>query len=147
MEGILRLQRIHNVKRLRKEADGSLERYGYHRVFVDTPMLRYPLWQSLQLAKPEHYHYADECLKFMKANPDEGRKSRWVGFKPHQIERFDRSIEFMKQGFDTDEQRIEAEENFIRFFATHDYRRKTNFVKTFPEFEETWNKWKAEYNV
>ena len=52
----------------------------------------------------------------------------------------------MKQGFDTDEQRIEAEENFIRFFATHDYRRNTNFVQTFPVYNDIWNRWKTEYN-
>ena len=146
LEGMMELQRAHNVKRLRKTADGDLEIYGFHKVFLDTPMLRYPPWQSLQLAQPEHYHFADEALEFMKANPDQGRESRWCGFKPHQIERFDRSIEFMKQGFDTDEQRIEAEENFIRFFATHDYRRNTNFVQTFPVYNDIWNRWKTEYN-
>jgi UDP-N-acetylglucosamine 2-epimerase (non-hydrolysing) len=39
-------------------------------VFVDTPMLRYPLWQSLQLVPKDHWHYADECLEFMKQNQD-----------------------------------------------------------------------------
>ena len=134
MEGILRLQRIHNVKRQRKDENGKLVAYGYHRVFVDTPMLRYPEWQSLQLARPEHYHWAEDCLKFMKDNPDRGRESRWVGFKPHQIERFDRSIEFMKQGFDTEEKLAQAEENFIKFFTEHDWRRDTDFSATFPEF-------------
>ena len=59
LEGMMELQRAHNVKRLRKTADGDLEIYGFHKVFLDTPMLRYPPWQSLQLAQPEHYHFAD----------------------------------------------------------------------------------------
>ena len=110
-------------------------------------MLRYPEWQSLQLAPKEHWHYADEALEFMKANTDKHRESRWVGFKPHQIERFDRSIEFMKQGFDTDEKRQEAEENFVRFFDDHDRRRDTSILETFPEFASQYHEWKEKYDV
>ncbi len=147
LEGILELQRIHNVTKSRRDADGNIVVYGHHKVFIDTPMLRYPLWQSLQLTPKEHWHYADEALEFMKANIDKHRDSRWVGFKPHQIERFDRSIEFMKQGFDTDEQREEAEENFVRFFDDHDRRRDTSILDTFPEFSEQYHEWKDKYNV
>ena len=147
LEGILELQRIHNVTKSRRDDDGNIVVYGHHKVFIDTPMLRYPEWQSLQLASKEHWHYADEALEFMKANTDKHRESRWVGFKPHQIERFDRSIEFMKQGFDTDEKRQEAEENFVRFFDDHDRRRDTDLLATFPEFAPQYHEWKEKYNV
>lgn len=147
LEGILELQRIHNVTKSRRDADGNIVVYGHHKVFIDTPMLRYPLWQSLQLTPESHWHYADEALEFMKANQDKHRESRWVGFKPHQIERFDRSIEFMKQGFDTVEQREEAEENFVRFFDDHDRRRDTDLLATFPEFSEQYHEWKDKYDV
>ena len=83
----------------------------------------------------------------MKDNEDKHRASRWTGFKPHQIERFDRSIEFMKQGFDQEEQLHDARENFVRFFGAHDYRRKTSFSKTFPEFAQVFLDWKEKYNV
>ena len=147
LEGILELQRIHNVTKSRRDDDGNIVVYGHHKVFIDTPMLRYPEWQSLQLAPKEHWHYADEALEFMKANQDKHRESRWVGFKPHQIERFDRSIEFMKQGFDSDEKRQEAEENFVRFFDDHDRRRNTSILQTFPEFSTQYHEWKDKYDV
>jgi len=147
LEGILELQRIHNVTKSRRDDDGNIVVYGHHKVFIDTPMLRYPEWQSLQLAPKEHWHYADEALEFMKANQDKHRESRWVGFKPHQIERFDRSIEFMKQGFDSDEKRQEAEENFVRFFDDHDRRRNTSILETFPEFSTQYHEWKDKYDV
>jgi hypothetical protein len=147
LEGIVRLQKIHNVNKTRREADGSLKVYGYHRVFIDTPMLRYPLWQSLQLTPEEYWHYGDEALEFMKANEDGGRNTRWVGFKPHQIERFDRSLEFMKQGFDNEKDKLEAQENFVRFFAEHDRRRNTDIHTAYPEFSGLFNKWKIEHNV
>jgi organic radical activating enzyme len=147
LEGILELQRIHNVTKSRRDDDGNIVVYGHHKVFIDTPMLRYPEWQSLQLAPKEHWHYADEALEFMKANQDKHRESRWVGFKPHQIERFDRSIEFMKQGFDSDKKRQEAEENFVRFFDDHDRRRNTSILDTFPEFSTQYHEWKDKYDV
>lgn len=147
MKSILELQKIHNVTKTRRNEDGSLCVYGHHKIFVDTPMLRFPLWQSLQTTPKEYWHYADECLDFMKDNVDKGIDSRWVGFKPHQIERFSRSVEFMKQGFNTEDEKSEAEENFIRFFDAHDQRRNTNFKTTFPEFKNTYDEWKVKYDV
>ncbi len=147
MEGILELQRIHNVTKSRRDDSGKIVVYGHSKVFLDTPMLRHPEWQSLQLTPKSHWYLADECLAFMKENQDRHRASRWIGFKPHQIERFDRSIEFMKQGFDNDQQKQDAEENFVRFFGAHDYRRKTDFSHTFPEFAQLFLDWKEKHNV
>jgi len=147
LKGILELQRVHNVSKSRRDKNGNIIVYGHHKVFIDTPMLRYPHWQSLQLTPEKYWHYADDALDFMKANTDKHRESRWVGFKPHQIERFDRSIEFMKQGFDNSTEREEAEENFVRFFQEHDKRRNTNFKNVFPEFTDTFLEWKEKYNV
>ena len=33
----------------------------------------------------------------------------------------------------------EHRRNFYRFFSEHDKRRGTDFVKTFPEFEDFWS--------
>jgi len=147
LKGILELQRVHNVSKSRRDENGNIIVYGHHKVFIDTPMLRYPHWQSLQLTPEKYWHYADDALDFMKANTDKHRESRWIGFKPHQIERFDRSIEFMKQGFNNSTEREEAEENFVRFFQEHDKRRNTNFKSVFPEFTDTFLEWKEKYNV
>ena len=142
MEGILELQRIYNVTKTRRDNNGKLIFYGIHRVYVDTPALHYPAWQSLNVLPKEFWHYGDECLEFMKANPDKNRNSRWVGFKPHQIARFSRSLDFMKQGFNSDQEMQDAQENFVRFFEEHDKRRNTNFKKTFPEFQHLIDDWK-----
>jgi len=147
LEGIHELQKVHNVSKTRREENGVLKVYGHHKVFIDTPMLRYPHWQSLQLVPEEFWHYGDEALEYMKAHTDKGRDSRWTGFKPHQIERFDRSLEFMKAGFDNDEQLHEAQENCVRFFDDYDRRRGRDFQKSFPEFGPLINKWRVDHNV
>ena len=32
--------------------------------------------------------------------------------------------------------------NFVKFVDEHDLRRGTNFLETFPEFEQVYTKWK-----
>ena len=90
----------------------------------------------------EFWHYGDDCLEFMKANTDKHRESRWVGFKPHQIQRFERSLDFMKQQLPAQE-KIEAQQNFVKFFEAYDKRRGLDFHATFPELSPYFNKWKA----
>jgi hypothetical protein len=143
LEGIHALQKAHNVRKVRRDENtGKLISYGNHRVFVDTPALHHPAWQSLKLAPQEHWHYAEEALDYMKANLDGQRDTRWTGFKPHQISRFERSIEFMKEGFTTDQERIDAQQNFVKFFTEYDKRRGINFENVFPEFKGLMNKWR-----
>jgi len=130
------------VRKVRRDdATGKLTYYGSHRVFVDTPALHHPAWQSLKLAPQEYWHYAEEALEFMRAHPDGQRETRWTGFKPHQIARFERSIEFMKQGFATEQERTEAQQNFVKFFTEYDKRRGIDFETTFPEYKELKDKW------
>ena len=78
----------------------------------------------------------------MKANKDRHRDSRWVGFKPHQIQRFERSLDFMKQGFPSIQEKEDAQQNFVRFFEEYDNRRGLDFHATFPELGPYYNKWK-----
>ena len=146
MEGIIELQKIYNVKKTGKE-NGKLKNYGFHRVFVDTPVLYYPMWQSLKLVPKTMWYYAEDALEFMQQNTDKFDDSRWVGFKPHQIARFKRSLDYMKEDFSSIDERRDAEENFVRFFSEYDKRRNRNFVKTFPEFEQLYLKLKAKYKV
>ena len=47
----------------------------------------------------------------------------------------------MKQGFNSDQEMKDAQENFVRFFEEHDKRRNTNFKKTFPEFASYFDEW------
>lgn len=147
LEGILELQKIHNIKKTRRDDDKKLIVHGYHRVFLDTPCLYYPNWQSIKLLDKQFWHYGEDALQFMKNNPDKQRESRWVGFKPHQIARFERSLEIMKKGFDTAEELQDAQENFVRFFSEYDKRRNINFCDTFPQFKDIFNDWKAKYQI
>ena len=113
-----------------------------NRIFFDTPMLRFPTWQSLQLAPESFWHYADECLEYMKQN--KYNKDTFIGFKRHQIDRFQRSVNWMKQDME-ELTLLNSKENFYRFFSEYDKRRDINFLETFPEFTDFWEECRTEY--
>jgi organic radical activating enzyme len=111
----------------------------YQRVWFDTPVLRTPVWQSLQLL-PESYVARLEQLKlWMQAN-QETEATRFHGFKDYEIARLDRDIAWMREGQRINPQVIgERKADFYRFFKEHDSRRGTNFVATFPTMVSWWS--------
>ena len=110
----------------------------YQRVWFDTPVLRQPTWQSLQLL-PESYVYQLEQLWVWMMKQIETEATRFQGFKDYEIERMDRDIAWMRDGQKLDTQYINKNKaDFYRFFAEHDRRRNTDFSKTFPEMAAWW---------
>lgn len=124
LRGILELRKKHSTT--------------YQRVWFDTPVLRQPVWQSLQIL-PESYARVLENIKdFMKQNI-ETESTPFNGFKDYEIQRLDRDIAWMRDGQSMDIQKKNAiKADFYRFFAEHDRRRNTNFVNTFPEMSDWW---------
>jgi organic radical activating enzyme len=117
----------------------------YQRVWFDTPVLRQPTWQSLQLL-PESYVEQLEHLWAWMIRQIETEETRFQGFKDYEIARLDRDIAWMRDG-----QKLSAEylqrnkADFYRFFAEHDRRRGTDFLKTFPEMTTWWQE--CEYHA
>ena len=110
----------------------------YQRVWFDTPVLREPAWQSLQLL-PESYVDNLELIWAWMLRQIEQPEQPFKGFKDYEIQRWDRDIEWMRDG-----QKLPAEVvaqrkgDFYRFFSEHDRRRGTDFLKTFPEMQSFW---------
>jgi hypothetical protein len=110
----------------------------YQRVWFDTPVLREPAWQSLQLL-PESYVDQLELIWAWMLRQIEKPEAPLKGFKDYEIQRWDRDIEWMRDG-----QKLPAEVvaqrkgDFYRFFSEHDRRRGTDFLATFPEMKAFW---------
>jgi organic radical activating enzyme len=110
----------------------------YQRVWFDTPVLRTPSWQSLQLL-PESYADRLEHLWAWMLKHQEIEANRFKGFKDYEIARLDRDIAWMRDGQQLPKQYIDQNKaDFYRFFNEHDRRRNTDFLKTFPEMTEFW---------
>ena len=69
----------------------------------------------------------------------ETQETRFQGFKDYEIARQDRDIAWMRDGQQLDTSYIQKNKaDFYRFFAEHDARRGTDFLKTFPEMQSWW---------
>jgi hypothetical protein len=105
-------------------------------IWFDTPMLRFPAWQSLQILPSRYREILKADLAFMEENA-ETSQTRFKGFKDFEIARMRRVIAWMEEPLS--ESRLQNDRaNFYIFFKQHDLRRKTSFEKTFPEMSDFW---------
>ena len=109
--------------------------HDYQRVWFDTPVLREPAWQSLQIL-PESYAEKLEWLWAWMVRQIETEAEPFKGFKDYELHRLDRDIAWMRSAQLEDHSRAKAD--FHRFFSEHDRRRGTDFLKTFPEMKSWW---------
>jgi hypothetical protein len=120
---------------------------NYQRVWFDTPVLREPAWQSLQIL-PESYHgILANVIKWMKLNRLDETSDRFDGFKDYEIQRLERDLDWMKKGKKLNEKYLhDTRADFYRFFNEYDQRRGLSFEQTFPQMKEFWQecKWHAE---
>jgi organic radical activating enzyme len=107
----------------------------YQRVWFDTPVLRQPQWQSLQIL-PESYAKRLEYLWAWMIRQIETEDAPFRGFKDYEISRLDRDIAWMRAAQHQDHSKAKAD--FYNFFGEHDRRRGTDFLKTFPEMRAWW---------
>ena len=110
----------------------------YQRVWFDTPVLRQPHWQSLQLL-PESYCDQLEQLWAWMLTQAETPESRLHGFKDYELSRLDRDIAWMRAGQQLDPAYLQQNKaDFYRFFTEADRRHGTNFLNIFPEMRAWW---------
>jgi hypothetical protein len=121
LEGILELRQKHSTT--------------YQRVWFDTPVLREPAWQSLQIL-PESYAQRLEGIRDWMSEHVTTQSDPYNGFKDYEIARLDRDIAWMRSAQAQDHSQAQAD--FYRFFREHDRRRGTDFAATFPEMRAWW---------
>jgi len=126
LEFILELRRAHS--------------HTYQRVWFDTPVLRQPAWQSLQILPESYAAVLERTADWMELNM-ETAEDPFHGFKDFEVQRLRRDIAWMREGQKRD--CIQDRADFYRFFREHDRRRGTDFLKTFPEMHQWWKECRA----
>jgi organic radical activating enzyme len=117
----------------------------YQRVWFDTPVLRTPTWQSMQLLPESYVDHLTTVWDWMKPNI-ETEETRFKGFKDYELHRLDRDIAWMRDGKNLNPAYVaQQKSDFYRFFSEHDRRRDTDFLKTFPEMTAWWKE--CEYHA
>jgi organic radical activating enzyme len=136
-----------NILGLRKLLEHILDlrdmhSHTYQRVWFDTPILRQPTWQSLQIMPAVYARRLQDVVDWMSTNM-ETEKRPFRGFKDYEVQRLQRVVDWMKEGSKLDPDYVIMQRaDFYRFFNEHDKRRKTDFVNTFPEMREFWSECK-----
>ena len=124
LEWILALRRQHSTT--------------YQRVWFDTPILRQPAWQSLQILPEVYVSVLERVADWMELHL-ETTEDPFHGFKDYEVQRMRRDIAWMQEGRNLDPGYVKLQRaDFYRFFHEHDQRRGTNFLTTFPEMKEFW---------
>jgi len=109
----------------------------YQRVWFDTPLLRQPQWQSLQIMPESYVWQLEQVLKWMQDHELKEEVHKFVGFKDFEINKMRRDIAWMR----SKPIHLNIKRNmidFYRFFIEHDHRHKTVFTEVFPEMTEFW---------
>lgn len=113
--------------------------HTYQRVWFDTPVLRNPAWQSLQILPESYAVVLDQVCAYIKENL-ETESTRFKGFKDYELQRLERDIAWMREGQKLSLDHIKHQRaDWYRFFREHDRRRGTDFLKTFPEMSQWWS--------
>ena len=111
----------------------------YQRVWFDTPILRQPARQSLQILPPVYVKRLQDVVDWMQSNLETAEQP-FQGFKDYEVQRLQRVVDWMKEGSKLDPKYVIIQRaDFFRFFNEHDKRRDTDFLKTFPEMREFWD--------
>jgi len=117
----------------------------YQRLWFDTPVLRQPTWQSLQILPDSYTEQLETVWAFMLKNI-ETQSTQFQGFKDYEIARLDRDIAWMRDGKKLSQDHIRQNKaDFFRFFKEHDRRRGTDFLQVFPEMAHWWQE--CEYHA
>jgi hypothetical protein len=111
----------------------------YQRVWFDTPVLRTPDWQSLQILPPHWADTLEEIADWMEEFRITDNENDLHGFKDFEIQRMRRDVDWMRNGTDD---LTRKKIDFYRFFNEYDKRHNYNFKGTFPELDAFWEECK-----
>jgi len=111
-------------------------------MMIDIPYLRFPLHQSSFLCTREQLSIVKESVDFMYNNL-EISEFPFMGFFKFEADKLQRIYDMLVEEVDKNsEEKTKNRIDFIKFVDEHDRRRGTNFLGTFPEFENIYFTWK-----
>jgi len=131
LEFILNMRRAHS--------------HTYQRVWFDTPVLRQPAWQSLQILPESYAAILERTADWMSLHM-ETADDPFHGFKDFEVQRLRRDIAWMRKGQQLPSIQLNRDKaDFYRFFREHDQRHGSSFLGTFPQMESWWKE--CEYHA
>jgi hypothetical protein len=106
---------------------------------LDSSYLRWPQHQTVKILGSEWNHVVKEQAQLMDFYEQTRVGLDGFGFTDIEINKVNRIYDWMLND-ENDNNLLNNRKDFRIFVDEHDKRRGTNFIKTFPEFEEFYNK-------
>lgn len=122
---------VPKVKEFMEYMKSLIDVYG-DRINFDTPYLRYPPHQCIQILPNGYDRYLAVAQRYMES----------AGFKSLPIEKIKRLRSYMANVTMTDEEIKTYRKDFVIFVDEHDKRRGTDFAKVYPELIDFYNECK-----
>ena len=107
----------------------------YQRVWFDTPILKSPNWQAMNVLPVSYDWYLGEVVKRMGHNP--AVNDGVLGFKDYEIQKMQRNVDWMSRKPPA-KYLQEHRADFYKFFNEYDKRHGYKFVEVFPEMQDFW---------
>lgn len=131
---VIGLRKKHNID--------SAKRYR-QRVFLDTPIIHSPAWQSVQILPVRYREILRADIEYFKARVifehDSMDAHAYAQLRDFEVAKLERVLSWMEQGDNLSPEKLKRDRaDFYKFFLEHDIRRGTNFLETFPEMEDFW---------
>ena len=132
---IIGLRRKHNI---------DSNRNYRQRIFVDTPILHSPAWQSIQILPNRYRDILRADIEYFKAKVifehDKMEDEAYAQLRDFEVAKLERVLSWMEQGDNLPAEKIKRDRaDFYKFFTEHDFRREASFLETFPEMEDFWD--------
>jgi organic radical activating enzyme len=111
-------------------------KYGKDRIYIDIPYLELPSFMSPMIVDIDYLKInLKKQLLLMKNSKC---------FSKSELNRMTQILEYSDRYKNTitNEELIDLRRSFCRYFTEYDIRKHTNFLETFPEYEQLWNDWK-----
>jgi organic radical activating enzyme len=112
-------------------------RYWGEALLLDTSYLRYPSFLSVNILEPQH---KELILDAAKKALYYGKFDNGYGFSDTQIQKIKRTYDYAITN--NDDTQIFFRDQFAKYITEYDRRRGTDFVKTFPQLKEFYEKYK-----
>ena len=112
-------------------------RYWEGALLLDTSYLRYPSFLAVNILEPEH---KELILESAKKALYYGKFENGYGFSDSQIQKIKRTYDYAVTTNNID--LTYSRKQFAKYITEYDRRRETNFIKTFPQLKEFYEKYK-----
>jgi organic radical activating enzyme len=117
----------------------------YTPILLDIPYLNHPTHQSIFIVTKDMVEMIEDQVTFMCNNLEYKGWHKTVnkGFYESELEKLKRIFTMAKNSVEHPNEWLNVNrKDFAIFVDEHDKRRGTNFLETFPEFKDTYLKWK-----